>query len=55
MKCCICGKEINSIHEQNNPWPIYDYTKACCSDCNYKYIIPARLGCNVKLPNKKEN
>lgn len=39
-KCCICGKEIKGYG--NNPYPVKE-KGVCCDECNYKYIIPARL------------
>ena len=45
MKCCICGKEIEieptGWAEGHNALPVKD--GRCCSDCNYKIVIPARL------------
>lgn len=45
MKCCICGKELkNPIIEGNNPWPVDDDpSHVCCSECNDKYVVPARV------------
>ena len=42
MKCCICGKEIDEMNS-NNPFP-YKTEGRCCNECNYTYVIPARLG-----------
>lgn len=38
-KCCICGKEFEGWG--NNPWPLEG--DECCDDCNYEYVIPARI------------
>lgn len=61
MKCSICGKEMQTIYEQNNPWPLYPIgttkedleTKGfrCCSDCNVMFVIPSRL--SMKYPSMK--
>ena len=51
MKCCICGKKINGYG--NNPWPVNTKEKSrCCSDCNIRYVIPARL---ANLIEKEKN
>lgn len=42
MKCVICGKEIKTIFDGNNPDPIA-VSGRCCSDCNYAVVIPARM------------
>ena len=52
--CCICDKEFEGYG--NNPWPIKENYKngsiqECCDDCNVKYVISARLGHTVKLPD----
>lgn len=42
MKCCICGKEFEGYG--NNPYPLADgEDKRCCDECNWAYVIPARL------------
>lgn len=45
MKCCICGKEFEGFG--NNPYPVgsdvYSDEDRCCDECNWKYVIPARL------------
>lgn len=38
--CCICGKEFEGWG--NNPYPLKDEGE-CCDDCNFKYVIPARI------------
>lgn len=38
--CCICGSEFTGYG--NNPYP-YKEDGRCCSDCNIRYVIPARL------------
>lgn len=44
--CCICGKEIEGYG--NNPFPIRNEGE-CCDECNYKYVLTARLN----IINKK--
>ena len=39
-KCCICGKEFDGWG--NNPWPVKDNGE-CCDECNFEYVIAARL------------
>lgn len=40
--CCICGKKFTGWG--NNPWPVNNEEGAeCCDDCNYEFVIPARL------------
>ena len=53
MNCCLCGKEMVSIHETHNPSPFTPATTAkdayennlphrCCGECNAKKVSPAR-------------
>ena len=43
LKCSICGKEINSIFDKNNPEPVLQEKGAVvCGDCNYNIIVLAR-------------
>jgi len=53
MNCCLCGKEMVSIHETHNPSPFTPDTTAkdayennlphrCCGECNAKKVCPAR-------------
>ena len=53
MNCCLCGKEMVSIHETHNPAPLAPHTCAkeaqeqnlphrCCSECNATRVNPAR-------------
>ena len=40
--CCICGKHFEGWG--NNPYPVNNHPDCrCCDDCNYEYVIPARL------------
>lgn len=39
-KCCICGREFKGWG--NNPWPL-KVDGECCDECNYDFVIPARL------------
>jgi hypothetical protein len=41
MDCVLCGKEMTSIHETHNPYPL-SVEGRCCSTCNGK-VISARL------------
>ena len=54
MNCCLCGKEMTSIHDTNNPFPLTPKCLAvnaledslphrCCNDCCIKKVAPARL------------
>jgi len=41
-KCCICGGTFTGFG--NNPWPLVnDEESRCCDDCNFKYVVMARL------------
>lgn len=40
VKCCFCGKLIESI-EANNAQPLKD--GECCDECNMNLVIPARI------------
>ena len=53
MNCCLCGKEMVSIHETHNPSPLAPHTYAkeaqeqnlphrCCGECNITKVTPAR-------------
>ena len=53
MNCCLCGKEMVSIHETHNPAPLAPRTYAkeaqennlphrCCGECNATHVNPAR-------------
>ena len=47
--CCFCGKELEGYG--NSTWPIYidadGETNRCCSACNLKYVITARVQPNT--------
>lgn len=56
MNCCICGKEMNSIHDTHNPSPINTETRCtakkaleqnlphrCCTECDESVVIPERI------------
>lgn len=49
--CCICGTKL---HEFGcNPAPIVQREGArCCTECDREYVIPARCGMKVKIPQK---
>ena len=38
--CCICKKQFEGWG--NNPAPIKQEGE-CCDECNWKYVVPARL------------
>ena len=40
IRCCICNKIISG--EGNNAEPVR--RGRCCDDCNWLYVIPARIG-----------
>lgn len=40
LRCCLCGKDIDGYG--NNPFPLKEKGK-CCSECNMKYVLPARI------------
>ena len=42
MKCVIYGKEIENIFDSNNPDQVSKLGR-CCSDCDYAFVIPARM------------
>ena len=53
MNCCLCGKEMVSIHETHNPAPLAPHTYAkealeqnlphrCCGECDATRVNPAR-------------
>lgn len=46
-KCCFCGKEITEKWDYHNADPIVapdenGFYEGCCSDCNERYVKPAR-------------
>lgn len=42
--CCICGKELKSHLEYNNPYPISkDDRDVCCGICNITFVVPERM------------
>ena len=54
MECCICGAEMNSIHDTANPEPVtirctakdsleQDLPYRCCKDCDQVIILPLRI------------
>ena len=49
LKCCLCGKTIESGFG-NNPAPIPTKNEddECCDECNMEKVIPARLGMLLK-------
>ena len=38
--CCICKNKFKGWG--NNPWPVKD-KGVCCDQCNWLYVISARL------------
>lgn len=49
-ECAFCGKEI--VGHGNNPAPFTNKGEVC-DECNYKYVIPARLENTSKKESKK--
>lgn len=45
--CCFCGHKFDTY--PNNAEPVVKGGE-CCAECNYKYVIPARL---MQLNDKK--
>jgi len=44
IKCCFCGKELNSIHSSNDIRPIVSNNgDRCCNCCNEDIVIPNRI------------
>lgn len=47
MKCCLCGKEIetkNNYSYGNNPSPVCTIENArCCDKCNDSIVTPFRI------------
>ena len=42
--CCICGKELKSHLDCNNPYPVSTKDNdVCCSICNNMIVIPERI------------
>ena len=66
MICCICNKEFDKIEEVeigqmkfkskggHSPFPVKEEGK-CCTDCNFKVVIPARIKEILTSKEKKEN
>lgn len=50
--CVICGKALPKGEYGNNPEPIKPFSSgACCNDCNFNKVLPARL---AALPKHQE-
>ena len=41
VKCCLCGKSIESWGSKN-PHPMGKESQRCCDECFTKIVIPAR-------------
>lgn len=55
LTCCICGSTFYD-YTGNNPRPVVDDDNAvCCSDCNSRYVIPARLSLLNDSADEKSN
>ena len=63
MKCCLCGKDMPSIHDTHNPAPLAPHTYAkealeknlphrCCSECDRTKVIPTRI---AAIANRKKS
>lgn len=48
--CCICGKEFEGWG--NNPYPVKEEGE-CCDECNFMYVLPARIK-NLENKNNKD-
>lgn len=52
--CACCENEIKSIFDKHNPEPVFqEKGTVVCSDCNKKFIIPARKNI-LKKQNENE-
>lgn len=50
IKCCICGKVIEDITSHNaEPYK----QGRCCSECNSKVVLPARMNLRLKEGNRR--
>lgn len=45
--CCICGKHFVDEYG-NNPSPVKEEGE-CCDDCNWEYVVPARIMATSEL------
>ena len=53
-KCCLCGKEMKSFYEENNPWPLAKGDDdRCCSSCNQRVVF-ARIALATAFDNDEE-
>ena len=54
MKCCLCGKDMPSIHDTHNARPLapsvtakealdQDLPHRCCSECHAERVMPERF------------
>ena len=41
VKCCLCGKSIDSWGSKN-PYPMGKESQRCCDECFSEKVIPAR-------------
>ena len=42
FRCCLCKKTFEGWG--NNPWPFgLKENDLCCKECNWKYVVMARL------------
>lgn len=54
MKCCICGETLYDDRQGHNPYPVRPQSwygekeNRCCSSCNQRVVIPARIRCGRK-------
>ena len=41
MKCVVC--EIKIKDYGHNPYPLNNGKGRCCDNCNFRFVIPARI------------
>jgi hypothetical protein len=62
MKCCLCGKDMPSIHDTHNARPLAPSVTAkealeqnlphrCCSECCAERVVPERFNDPSSNPN----
>ena len=42
LDCVLCGKEMKSVYETHNPYPL-SVEGRCCDECNDTIIFSARM------------
>jgi O-acetyl-ADP-ribose deacetylase (regulator of RNase III) len=56
MRCCFCKKALEGDESfGNNPAPANNNPRArCCNDCNFKVVLPFRMGIHVNHNKGKQ-